>query len=1159
MRVRIFSGDQYHTAHERIAAYRIIDQLRSFAHNDETLALFQNVRLDTIESKDGGGNDRVFRQCEPDLIVVKRSGIIVVEMKHWSGTIQWPENVNDKRDPWFDLSSGTPLELCEGNRSPVAQLWHNRSTFVAHLNAIASSLPSEAARTSFFAATSSCLLFTNDDITFASARPSFWRGTSLCTLSERPGATLFDATIAAATTKRRDHRTDQRHLIELTDEDVDFLAAHFKLDETRDDSRTSEETVQSPQPHAQTLRARLASLADTKRQYVERAAPLPGTELVPRQLRLLHFYQELVDQNAQATTDLPLTSQKPSTYLSIEGFSLSDVLDLDGLLIPANTLPTTWGASEELTLGIILQGQSHQQKLTGVPLITLPMEMRLADSVDDVAMRCIRVTDITNLNISLEQLKRIKPFDVMAEGEVEKYLQQVEQLNSIEAQVATLMETMFNVNDIPSFGALPKSPMELAFSAVIYQPKSVFNENLRKELADIDAKWQLRLREGMQPDDLAWKFLSIPNGDSSSSTWKPRKASILPLNYEQSLAAAMIYDDNVKVGIVSGPPGTGKSQLICNVLAEAHVQDKTILFASRNNAAVDVVTSRVNNEIFKLPIVIGLGSNERVKRTVATLASIGSGGTITSDELNRLQREAQQSISVTNAKLIELEKAFRDFQGDMHEELSLSIAIDDCITRCSAGYALTGCDASELDLAEKDFNTWKKAINSHIEILKYSRTWLRRLHASFEGWVGAYAVFNTKRFHEDADFYYQRHIADELSSTTSRIIEPLIHEPNRSEDCDTLIELVSLLKQRIETRQRLSGKSEDRFLQQWQELENQRIQPSRSYILARARNTIGANNATWSRGLDSSAPLTYQAIRGMRTLSTTSLSVRRKVDLSTRFDIVLIDEASQANIWEMLPLLYRANRSIIIGDEKQLQPINDFPEHIVLAAMNRHLLNNEVFAPWVSMSSSILTLAQHQLRDLTTNEIMLRDHHRCHRNIIGFSNAEFYNNQLRINTPIVTDSNAQGAFWYETSGIERDRVNVEESQAVVKAVKRLFDQGFTHEQIGVVTPFTHQKHRIDSDLRKENMLYGNNGSIHVDTAHGFQGSERDAMIYSLVVTKDTHEGRKRWANSDPAAAHLINVAVTRARRVLVVVGSKDGTSGYTRRLHEWIQRHSNAN
>jgi len=1160
MKVRVFSGSDYHTAHERLASYKILSLLRSFTDNDEPVALFQNVRLDDIPWTDDGGNERIMRACEPDLVVIKRSAIIVVEMKNWQGRIAWPTRDIDKRNPWYDLTSGTPVVLCEGNRSPLSQLWYNRTAFVRHMENIARDLPTESAQTSRFASTTSCLLFTHPDISFESAKPDFWRATSLCTLEEHSVADQFALTVAAITTPRRDHRNDQRNLIELSEEDIEHIAARLNLQEV---THSINETTSAPDEKstgslaltdavkADVLRKRIRSLPAIRQKQIESATSNPQVVNLPQPLRLLQFYRDLVEVEARKTTQLPLATAGQSSFLNLAGYNLQDLLSLDGIIVPAKNLPT-WSASDELVLGVYVASDVKVGDLQGLPVFSTPIECVIADSVDNMPMRRLRVIDDKYLEVNVDWLKRLTPFSSMIEGECEQYVHDLGNLPSALDQISAFLKTTNNLDTLPALADLPRHTAEATFSAAVFKPTAVFTENLRKELASIDSLWRQQITKGNTPTDLAWHVLSKPSYSGSNFTWNPRKATILPMNYEQSLAAAMVYDDNVPLGVISGPPGTGKSQLICNVLAEAHIQNKTILFASNNNNAVEVVTHKLNKEIFKLPLVVGLGKAKNVKETSQELSSFSTQKTLTSSELEAIRRESTLKITEINARLRELYRDYQQYQDDYNEELELTVAIDDCISRCLQGFSIINCTSDELRLMKDALQTWERALDMHRQIMTYADSLFKRAKASFKGWVGARAVMSRKRFEEDADFYYQKLISDGIRSTAIRIIDPLVHSETREMDCAALIELVGLLLRRRVLSKSLVGKTESSFLMKWSVLEDQRIEPSKSQILGQVQHNVSVNGKGWARALDSSATLTQTQIAGIRTLSTTSLSVRRKVDLNTRFNIVIIDEASQSDVSAVIPLLYRAQRCIVIGDERQLQPIARGDDGTQILAMITSNVAAQELDPWTSPHASILTLMQHHLRGVSSNEVMLRDHHRCHPDIIGFSNVEFYEQRLRILTDLTNSSKQDGVWWINVEGAEINRHNRIEANKVVNTVERLLAHNIPHEEIGIVTPFSNQKKEIERLLRDANLQHGKNGSIKVDTAHAFQGSERDSMIYSLVVSKDTAVGRKKWASDSQEASHLINVAVTRARKMLIVVGDRDATLGYTRRLHDWI-------
>ncbi len=85
--------------------------------------------------------------------------------------------------------------------------------------------------------------------------------------------------------------------------------------------------------------------------------------------------------------------------------------------------------------------------------------------------------------------------------------------------------------------------------------------------------------------------------------------------------------------------------------------------------------------------------------------------------------------------------------------------------------------------------------------------------------------------------------------------------------------------------------------------------------------------------------------------------------------------------------------------------------------------------------------------------------------------------------------------------------------------------------IGIITPFKNQAEYIFDNLPAEVRYI-----IKVDTVHKFQGNEKDIIIYSLVVTNNSPKSKLYWI--DNITPNLVNVAVTRARNTLYVVGNR---------------------
>lgn len=276
----------------------------------------------------------------------------------------------------------------------------------------------------------------------------------------------------------------------------------------------------------------------------------------------------------------------------------------------------------------------------------------------------------------------------------------------------------------------------------------------------------------------------------------------------------------------------------------------------------------------------------------------------------------------------------------------------------------------------------------------------------------------------------------------------------------------------------------------------------------------------------------------------TSLSIRRRIPFKPAlYDLLIIDEASQCDIASMIPLLLRAKRVAVIGDSKQLN-------HICLLSMQTDLsliMKNDIAIRWSYRASSIYDLASCMTK--AENIIQLRDHHRSFLDIIQFSNKEFYDNTLRIATDysrLVSPNNGKpilGMQWMDVKGktIRPDSggaYNLQEAESVIRILRRLSIELEFEGSIGVTTPFHLQAEMIskalerDSDLRNHLELHN---KILIDTVHKFQGDERDVIIFSPVVSDGTKSQSLMFLKS---TGNLFNVAITRARALLVTVGDK---------------------
>ena len=251
--------------------------------------------------------------------------------------------------------------------------------------------------------------------------------------------------------------------------------------------------------------------------------------------------------------------------------------------------------------------------------------------------------------------------------------------------------------------------------------------------------------------------------------------------------------------------------------------------------------------------------------------------------------------------------------------------------------------------------------------------------------------------------------------------------------------------------------------------------------------------------------------------------------------MLVIDEATQCTLTSLLPLIYRCKRLVVIGDPEQLPAIPS----IGLGA-ERGLSEKHQVTEWLSLlghaDNDIYKSCVACLPRRHADVITLAEHYRSHPLIIGFSNQHIYRKSLQLRKD-PTQSKAvplgSGVVGINVSGncsrVENSWLNGPERDAVVDLIKQLrADPSGSGLSVGVVTPFRSHANAIEKRLEQLDLT----SAVTVDTVHGYQGDERDVMIFSPVVAKGINPAAARWVETPQ---NLINVAITRARETLFFV------------------------
>ncbi|UUV20015.1 AAA domain-containing protein (plasmid) [Fusobacteria bacterium ZRK30] len=259
-----------------------------------------------------------------------------------------------------------------------------------------------------------------------------------------------------------------------------------------------------------------------------------------------------------------------------------------------------------------------------------------------------------------------------------------------------------------------------------------------------------------------------------------------------------------------------------------------------------------------------------------------------------------------------------------------------------------------------------------------------------------------------------------------------------------------------------------------------------------------------------------------------------------KFDVIIIDEASQANILA-LPVLYLAKKVIIVGDDKQVSPGTvGIKTEEVTALITQHLEripNNHLF--------NELTSLYDMAKSSGFRPLMLTEHFRCLPEIIEFSNILSYNGKIK---PLRDSSNVSvypPVVEYRVSGASRNdkKINKVEAEHIVSLVRAFMDTDeYVNQTIGIISMLGNEQSAIIDRMLQSviDPVAYEERRIQCGTPPQFQGDERDIIILSLVDSPNENGGPLRLLSEDgynDKYRKRYNVAVSRARNQLWVVHS----------------------
>lgn len=243
------------------------------------------------------------------------------------------------------------------------------------------------------------------------------------------------------------------------------------------------------------------------------------------------------------------------------------------------------------------------------------------------------------------------------------------------------------------------------------------------------------------------------------------------------------------------------------------------------------------------------------------------------------------------------------------------------------------------------------------------------------------------------------------------------------------------------------------------------------------------------------------------------------------FDLVVIDEASQSDIWA-LPALLRGKKVLVVGDHKQVSPSAVGTAEEKIKELVSRFLGNQPHGSEMTPDKSIYDLARVVFAG---NSVMLKEHFRCVPAIIEFSNREFYQGDIRpLRVPRANERlDPPLVDVFVKGGYRKGDVNDPEAKAIVDEIESILgDTLFDGRSIGVVTLLGTSQAALIHEMVSARIspIDVVARKIAIGPPPVFQGRERDIMLVSMVL------GPGDRAAANRADMHQrFNVALSRAR------------------------------
>lgn len=625
--------------------------------------------------------------------------------------------------------------------------------------------------------------------------------------------------------------------------------------------------------------------------------------------------------------------------------------------------------------------------------------------------------------------------------------------------------------------------------------------------------------------------LSVINDEYTQSVEKnfPLKDSegvfypITPLALSDSQERVIKNVENNKLIAVQGPPGTGKSQTIVNLVAHLIANGKTVLVASRMDKAVDVVADRLNN-LGAPYLALRAGRMNYQKQLSLQLQELVSGKFSLDDDVEdyifadvKDMRQHLDCLRETEAKcekIIKLEKDWHDLKAEITQQSS---------TVGDMEYIRRPLKKSEID----NINDVIKSLTENMEKSGF-----------FASFANMSNIRQLKKILDLRDFEVEPENLDRLKveldfMTQKWKLRKIESDIQKTGNLHVMMEQIRQMKRKQGV---LAGnilKSTRREALKVLLRDAKKVRRIKVHSMALVERRKKKSDSIMEE--EDFKPL----LDAFPCWCVTTYAVSDSLPLKPgMFDVAIIDEASQCDIASCFPIMYRAKKTVVVGDDKQLPHLSFLEKAKEQSFLSQYGIPDKYQLMWRFRTNSMFDLADYY----SINSVMLDEHFRSLPPIINFSNKEFYNDRIRVMRKDSSDDVVIDMVKVPDGKVDMDATrNLPEIESLVKTLHEIIidDERKNPEKpvtIGIISPFRAQVEQLKISVPKVLSDYMiKKHKIEIGTAHTFQGDERDIILMSWAFANNSYPQSITFLQKP----NLFNVAITRAKNKCINFVSHD--------------------